>query len=152
MLDLEVLYRIINLLPMPVWGLLVFAPGASLTKQWVFSLRIHALLALIYGLLFCWAIAEGPALEPDAFSTLSGLTSLFSSPLGVLVAWQHFLVFDLFVGTWIARHAQRQNPNPLITRRVVLGGILTLSLMAGPIGFVLYYVFFYRSENHSNDD
>ena len=112
MLDLEVLYRIINLLPMPVWGLLVFAPGASLTKQWVFSLRIHALLALIYGLLFCWAIAQGPALEPDAFSSLSGLTSLFASPLGVLVAWQHFLVFDLFVGTWIARHAQRQNPNP----------------------------------------
>ena len=41
MLDLEALYRIINLLPMPVWGLLVFAPGASFTKQWVFSLRIH---------------------------------------------------------------------------------------------------------------
>ena len=151
MLDLEALYRIINLLPMPVWGLLVFAPGANLTKQWVFSLRVHALLALIYGMLFCWAITQGPAPDSDAFSTLSGLTSLFSSPLGVLVAWQHFLVFDLFVGTWIARHAQQQTPNPSITRRGVLGGILTISLMAGPIGFLLYFLFYYRSKNQSND-
>jgi hypothetical protein len=151
MLDLEVLYRIINLLPMPVWGLLVFAPGARLTKQWVFSLRIHALLALIYGMLFCWAITQDPAPSPDAFSTLSGLTSLFSSPLGVLVAWQHFLVFDLFVGTWIARHAQQQNPNPSIKRRLILGGILTMSLMAGPMGFLLYFLFYFRSENHLND-
>ena len=147
MLDLEALYRIINLLPMPVWGLLVFAPSANLTKQWVFSHRIHAFLALIYGILFCWAITQDSALSPDAFSTLSGLTSLFASPLGVLVAWQHFLVFDLFVGTWIARHAQQQNPNPSIIRRVVLGGILTISLMAGPMGFLLYFLFYYRSKN-----
>ena len=151
MADLEALYRIINLLPMPVWGLLVFAPGARLTKQWIFSLRIHALLALIYGILFCWALAQGPAPSPDAFSTLSGLTSLFASPLGVLVAWQHFLVFDLFVGTWIARHAHKQNPNPSITRRAILGGILIMSLMAGPIGFLLYFLFYYPSENKSND-
>ncbi|MBA99777.1 MAG: hypothetical protein CMN34_02500 [Saprospirales bacterium] len=151
MLDLELIYRIINLLPMPVWVLLVFAPGARLTRQWVFSLRIHALLALIYGLLFCWAITKGPAPAPDAFSTLSGLTSLFSSSLGVLVAWQHFLVFDLFVGTWIARHAQQQNPNPSLIRRGILGGILMMSLMAGPIGFLLYFLFYYRSENQLND-
>lgn len=151
MLDLELIYRIINLLPMPVWVLLVFAPGARLTRQWVFSLRIHALLALIYGLLFCWAITKGPAPAPDAFSTLSGLTSLFSSSLGVLIAWQHFLVFDLFVGTWIARHAQQQNPNPSIIRRGILGGILMMSLMAGPIGFLLYFLFYYRSENQLND-
>ena len=132
-------------------GVVGFCTGCQLDEAMGVFLRIHALLALIYGILFCWAVTQGPALSPDAFSTLSGLTSLFSSPLGVLVAWQHFLVFDLFVGTWIARHAQQQNPNPSITRRVVLGGILTISLMAGPMGFLLYFLFYYRSKNQSND-
>ena len=144
--DLEALYRIINLLPMPVWGLLVFAPGANLTKQWVFSLRIHALLALIYGILFCWAVTQGPALSPDAFSTLSGLTSLFSSPLGVLVAWQHFLVFDLFL--W--EHGLYATHSSKIPIRQLLEELFWRNLdhksNGWPSGFLLYFLFYYRSK------
>jgi cytochrome bd-type quinol oxidase subunit 2 len=59
--------------------------------------------------------------------------ALFGSPGGATIGWIHYLAFDLFVGTWIARNADQHN-----IARWLQVPILFLTLMAGPIGLLLY--------------
>jgi hypothetical protein len=48
-------------------------------------------------------------------------------------AWAHYLVFDMVVGSWIARDAVRLGiPWPLRTLA------LLLTFLAGPVGFLLH--------------
>ena len=58
---------------------------------------------------------------------------LFQSPTAVLGGWIHYLVFDLFIGAWIVRDANRQGINHWITTP-----FLFVTLMAGPAGLMLY--------------
>ena len=47
--------------------------------------------------------------------------------------WSHYLVFDLFVGAWIARDAQRLEIAHWQTIPCMLG-----SFLFGPVGLLLY--------------
>jgi hypothetical protein len=58
---------------------------------------------------------------------------LFATPLPAFVGWVHYLVFDLFVGAWEARDAQRHG-----VPHAVLVPCLALTLMLGPAGLLLY--------------
>jgi hypothetical protein len=76
--------------------------------------------------------------DPNMFSTLAGVKSLFGQDLGVLVGWIHYLAFDLFVGTYIVKKAQSlQMPRFLYTI------CLPFTFMFGPLGLLLFYVFWW---------
>jgi len=55
--------------------------------------------------------------------------------LGIFVGWVHYLLFDLFVGAWEARDAQRRGVS-----HGLLIPCLILTYMAGPFGLLLYVV------------
>ena len=61
--------------------------------------------------------------------------ALFDSPGGATIGWIHYLAFDLFVGTWISRNADAHK----ISRWFQIP-ILFFTLMAGPIGLLLYHL------------
>ena len=71
----------------------------------------------------------------ESFSTLDGVTGLFSQKEAVLVGWIHYLAFDLLAGIFVARDAQKNEVNPWVIRPLFL-----FIFMAGPLGFALYMI------------
>ena len=69
------------------------------------------------------------------FTTLAGVQALFDSQGGATIGWIHYLAFDLFVGIWAARNADRRG-----IKRIVQVPLLFFILMAGPLGLTLYLV------------
>ena len=61
------------------------------------------------------------------------MQALFTRPEATLAGWIHYLVFDLFVGAWIARDAVRRGIHP-----VAVAPCLVLTLMFGPVGLFCY--------------
>jgi len=126
----DLLFSFCNLAVLPFWGLLVVAPRWSLTQPLVHSVAVPSALAVLYlGAL----LNAGGAPEGAGFGSLRGVMLLFSQPWAVLAGWIHYLAFDLFVGAWEARDAQRHELPHLAVVPCLLA-----TLMVGPIGLALY--------------
>jgi len=126
----DTLFKAANYAVIPFWLLLIVAPRWSWTQRLVHSPVVLLFLAPIYAyLLFGFA----PAPAGVAFSTLYGVMVGFSAPHIVVAGWIHYLIFDLFVGAWESRDAQRRGiPHLLVVP------CLLVTLMVGPIGLLLY--------------
>ena len=127
-------FLIINALVMPAWVLLIFLPRAKITRAAVHSMLWPVILGGVYTTLLIGAMAFGLS-DPDAGFSFNGVQALFDHPNGVLVGWSHYLVFDLFVGAWIARDAQRREIAHWKTIPCILG-----SYVFGPAGLLLYAI------------
>jgi len=67
------------------------------------------------------------------FSSLAGVSAMFDNPWMLLAGWTHYLAFDLFVGGWEVRDAQRRGiPHLLIVPALIL------TFLLGPAGLLLY--------------
>ena len=120
------------------WVILAFAPKREIVVPIVFFAGSVLLACLYAGLiipLMAGLISDGgPTGRPAAdLTSLAGVMALFDSPGGATIGWIHYLAFDLFVGTWISRNADRHK----ISRWLQIP-ILFFTLMAGPIGLLLY--------------
>lgn len=127
-------YSVINFLVMPAWVLLIFLPRAKVTRAAVHSMLWPVIMGAIYAALLVAAMGFGLS-HPDAGFSFSGVQALFDHPNGILVGWSHYLVFDLFVGAWIARDAQRHSIAHWQTIPCILG-----SYLFGPVGLLLYAI------------
>lgn len=129
------LFYILHLPVLPAWALLMLAPGHALTRRWVHSGAIPLLMGAIYALLLGSALLFGQA-DPDAgMGSLTGVMALLSHPVGALTGWAHYLVFDLFVGAWIARDARRLAYGHAGTLPVLL-----LALVFAPLGLAAHFL------------
>ena len=126
----ELLFKICNLGVLPFWLLLAVLPGHAITRHLVHSMWLPCLLALLY---MAMLFGGQPAPEEGGFDSLQALMLLFQSPTALLAGWIHYLVFDLFIGAWQVRDAQRRG----ISHWLVLP-CLFFTLMLGPIGLMLY--------------
>ena len=120
------------------WVILAFAPKREIVVPIVFFAGSVLLACLYAGLiipLMAGLISDGgPTGRPAAdLTSLAGVMALFDSPGGATIGWIHYLAFDLFVGIWIARNADAHK----ISRWFQIP-ILFFTLMAGPIGLLLY--------------
>lgn len=132
-MDLPRLFDIAGYIVMPGWLLLVFLPRWRWTQTITVAL-IPALLAVIYVVLFLRYFGEVPE-GFAAFGSLAGVRSAFAVD-GVLVAgWIHYLAFDIFVGSWEVRDAQRVGVPHLLVIPCLL-----LTFMMGPTGLLAYLV------------
>lgn len=125
------LFQIASAAVLPGWAALAFAPLAR--ARLVLAARVIAVL--LAGLYVSLAVAglagEGP--PPGAgFDTLEGVRLLLSSPAALLAGWVHYLVFDLWVGSWEAEDAAL--PHGLLLP------CLALTFLAGPTGLLLYHL------------
>jgi len=57
----------------------------------------------------------------------------FTVPEAVIAGWLHYLVFDLFVGAWEVRDAQKRGINHWL-----VVPCLFFTLILGPVGLLLY--------------
>ena len=130
----DALLQFINLSVLPAWALLILAPRWKGTRAIVHSMLYPLVLGGIY--IGCFiAVFMGEGASGGGFSSIEGIRTLFSSDAGIVIGWAHYLVFDLFVGAWEARDAQRRGFNHWL-----LIPCLLLTFMAGPVGLVLYLI------------
>lgn len=126
---METLFALANAWILPGWLLLLFAPSWRHTGKLVFYLVIVA-LALVYAWLL---LSDLGSFDPEAGSTLAGISNAFGSPRVALIGWIHYLAFDLLAGLAIALDARRVGVN-----RILMALPLFLTLMAGPFGLLTY--------------
>jgi hypothetical protein len=130
---METIFALSNYLVLPFWLLMILLPGWRWTRRLIGSPLISAAPALVYASLALPRLGEvWPVI---ASPTLPGVAALLGSPAGATIAWVHFLAFDLFVGRWIYLDARARQ----ITAWLV-APILFLTLMLGPLGFLLYLI------------
>ena len=134
----ETIFGIANAWALIGWVVLAFTPRREIVVPFVFYAGSVLLACLYAGLiipLMAGLISDGglAGRPPADFTTLAGVMALFDSPGGATIGWIHYLAFDLFVGIWIARNADAQQ----ISRWLQIP-ILFITLMAGPIGLLLY--------------
>jgi hypothetical protein len=127
-MNAETWFTIANVSVLPGWGLLVFAPRWK-PGRWIAGFLLPAALGVLYVTLFLLHLgaAEG------GFGSLAGVGALFSDPWLLLVGWVHYLAFDLFVGSWEVREAQRSG-----LPHLVVVPCLVLTFLAGPAGLLVF--------------
>ena len=130
----ELIFTVANSWALLMWLVLAFAPRNETVMKGLFFAGV-GLLSLTYALIIVPLMAglvDGGTSE-GSFSTLTGVQAFLSSDGGATLGWIHYLAFDLFVGIWIARNADRLGFN-----RIIQIPFLFFTLMLGPLGLTLY--------------
>lgn len=99
------------------------------------------LATLRYGLIGALSVAYAVLIllyffrvEGGGFNSIAEVRALFMSDGGLLAGWIHYLAFDLFIGIWIAREADKVGMS-----RLLQAPILVATFMFGPIGLLMYF-------------
>lgn len=90
-------------------------------------------LPLLFGVLYLLLMGPHVPFDEGGFGSLAEVRALFAHDERLLAGWLHFLVFDYFVGGWIARD-QRSAP----VNAFLIVPCLLLCFLAGPVGLMLY--------------
>lgn len=134
-MSLDAVFTLVNYSVIPAWALLIFAPRWSVTKTLVHSMLYPLVLGVLYIVGLSMAVFGGMGGEGAGFTSIEGVRALFSTDIGIVVGWAHYLVFDLFVGAWEARDARRRGFS-----HGLLIPCLLLTFLAGPFGLLLYVI------------
>lgn len=126
----EQLFSLCGALVLPGWLLLVLLPRWKWTARLVCPVLIPLLLAAVY----LWLVATTLGRTPGGFGSLAEVSQLFQNQWVLLAGWIHYLAFDLFVGSWEVRDAQRNGVHHLL-----VVPCLALTFLLGPVGLLLYF-------------
>jgi hypothetical protein len=134
-MDWTFLFSTVNALALAAWAMLILLPRAPAVLSAVMYMGV-GLLCLIYAV--CLIGVVGGLIPNNGsggmdFTTIEGIRAIFASDGGVTIGWTHYLAFDLFVGLWIARDADAKKFS-----RLLQAPILVATLMAGPLGLLLW--------------
>jgi hypothetical protein len=147
-MDWDLLFGLTNAVAVAGWLALATLPRTEAVLTAV-SVGAIGLLSAVYLALFVGL--AGGFLDPQrdasavpAFTyTVDGLKTMLAARGAILVAWTHYLAFDLFVGLWIARDAGARG----IGRWVQFPFFLA-TFLAGPIGLLAWLLA--RKRLHQN--
>jgi hypothetical protein len=128
-MDLERFFSLASAIAAVGWLFLIIIPKRPLALH-VAGVFFPLLLALMYLYFIAMHIrgAEG------GFGSLADVATLFQKRELLLAGWIHYLCFDLFIGAWEVRDAQRHE----IPHLVVIP-CLIMTFMLGPIGLLFYF-------------
>lgn len=127
----DVIFSICNTAVLPGWLLLAILPRWKWTTRLIASVIIPALLGCVYLYLVLTHFSEAEG----GFGSLAQVQQLFQNPFALLSGWIHYLAFDLFIGSWEVRDAQRLGLNHFLVIPC-----LALTFLFGPIGLQLYFL------------
>ena len=127
----EQVFSLCNTLVLPGWLLLIIAPRWKWTDRIITGV-IVTLLAITY----CYFIFKifKPA-DFKSFGSLNGVMQLFTNEEAMLAGWIHYLAFDLMLGLFEVKNAQKHKLNHLF-----IIPCLIATFMLGPVGLLLFLV------------
>jgi hypothetical protein len=114
--------------------LLAFAP------KWKWTSAITLVLPATYSALYAslivnFLLTDISAMRSVDFGSLDGIVALFSRPDVVMAGWVHYVAFDLLVARYIVFDAIQEGIS-----HIFIIPLIPVTLMLGPIGFLLYSV------------
>lgn len=114
---------------MPGWIILAFFP-----RNWPGFIHYPRLLVpLVLGMVYAGVMLSYFGRVDGGFGSFEQIKTLFQSDYMLAAGWIHYLAFDLFVGTWIAKSADE-----IGISRLVQAPILLLTFMFGPAGYAVF--------------
>ena len=125
------LFTFVHVVALAGWALLFLAPRSPRVASYVLYLCV-GMICLTYTVMFASQLGS---IAGGDFLSIEGIKALFASDGGVVIGWTHYLAFDLFIGQWIAKDADHKGFS-----RVAQAPILLLTLLAGPIGLLIWLV------------
>jgi hypothetical protein len=136
------LFLLTNIVAFAGWAALAFLPRGPRVQS-IILFGCVGMLCLAYAMMFIGLfggladpVRVPGAGEPDLMDySIPGLRALFMSDGGIVLGWTHYLAFDLFTGLWISRDADAKDFS-----RLVQLPVLFLTLMAGPIGLLVWLI------------
>jgi hypothetical protein len=127
------------------WILMIFLPKWKVTymiAKWaVFPLTLS--VAYLVGI--AYYIANHGLSFTNGFGSYEGVLQLLTVPDLAIIAWLHILAFDQLVGRMIYMENMEHRKVHLILQSLCL----YLTLMVGPIGYLLYIVL--KKKRQGND-
>ena len=130
-MDAVLIFQYSFFLVLPFWLLMMLLPKWQVTERLIGSAWIVAPAALAYAIL---VVPQLPELFPVLLNPQpSAIAALLGTPEGAVVAWIHFLAFDLVAGRCIYLDNQEKRLSALI-----ISPILFMTILFGPLGFLLY--------------
>jgi hypothetical protein len=128
---METIFALSSLLVMPFWLIMILLPHWRWTQRVIRSPLVSAAPALLY---LALALPRfGELFAAVTSPTLPGIAAVLGTPAGAMLAWAHFLAFDLFVGRWAYLDSRERAISGWI-----MAPVLFFTLMLGPIGFLAY--------------
>lgn len=125
----ETIFQLGNTIALGGWIALIFLPRRW-GIVWIPQFVIPSLLAFAYAALILPIFFAG---GEGGFDSIENVRALFQNDAALTAGWLHYLAFDLFVGSWIAKASDKAGiPRPI--QAVFLLG----TFMFGPIGFLLF--------------
>ncbi len=124
----ETVFSVCSTVAVVGWVLLLALPRHRLAHL-VASVVIPLAIAGVYLVL----IVQHFGRSDGGFGSLAEVTRLFANPAMLLAGWLHYLAFDLFLGAWEVRDAQRHGVPHLLVVPCLL-----LTFLLGPIGLLAY--------------
>lgn len=121
---------------LPPWLMLVFCPRWKYTSKIVWSIILF--WALVYTMCMITFTITTKPIEGGDFGTLQGIVSLWQDPNVVYMGWVHYLSFDMLVAQGIVSDSQQHFNLSYWQHLVIMGPILGVTLMAGPMGLFIY--------------
>lgn len=124
-------FTLANFAVLPGWAILVFLPRWRYGAAFITSVLVPLLIAIGYiaCIVLFWDQFEG------GFGSLEQVARLFGHRYAFLAGWLHYLAFDLFIGSWEVRDAEKLS----IPHLLVLP-CLALTFLLGPAGLTLYFL------------
>ena len=135
-LSVEKIYFWANFAVLPFWLMLIFIPRSKITQVFINSIILPAIFATIYVYLVYQAYIEEISFIEffNLYLSLDNLYTLLSNEIFLLIFWLHFIMLNLFLGSWASNEAIKNNmPRPLILISLVL------IYLTGPIGLVFFW-------------
>ena len=127
----ETIFTACNSIALLGWILLILLPK----KRWIAGFLLPIVGCGSLALIYCYLMIRYAGSADGGFTSLDDVESLFRNRNVLLAGWLHYLVFDLFIGCWQVRDAQRLG----IAHRWIVPALL-LTFVAGPIGLLTYYL------------
>ena len=128
-MELEQIFSMAGLLAMIGWLILAILP-----RQPIAQVVSGVIIPLVLSAGYLFLIAQNLRGAEGGFGSLADVATLFQKQELLLAGWIHYLAFDLFIGAWETRDAQRNG----IPHLVVIP-CLIMTFMLGPIGLLFYF-------------
>jgi hypothetical protein len=118
------------------WLLMIFLPKWKVTYTIVKWAVFPLSLSVLYLVGLAYYIANHGISFVNDFGSYEGVIQLLTVPEVAIIAWLHILAFDQLVGRMIYMENMERRRVHLIAQSICL----FLTLMAGPVGYLLYTV------------
>ena len=134
---IEMIYLWINIGIIPFWIILIFFPQSRLCNYLIISIFPYLIFSAIYVyLIYYFFISNYNFLNNfNLYLGFNDLMELFSEKSFLIIFWSHFLIINLFCGSWIVKDSQQ-----LMISKYFTFIPLVLTYFVGPLGILIYWV------------